>query len=92
MNPRLMLAAVCFIFGVMLLGGAYAKGAADNEARHTAVAIKKEQADAKAAADLAAAEQTNRLLAQALEDAAYAEPPSATCGLPRSRVLRLRER
>ncbi len=92
MNPRLMLAAVGFVFVVMLLGGAYAKGGADNEARHTAAALEQAQADAKVTADLAAAEQTNRMLARALEDAAYAEPPSVDCGLPRSRVLRLRER
>lgn len=71
---------------------AYAKGRADNEARHTAAALVQAQADAEATAKLAAAEQTNRMLARALEDAAYAEPPVATCGLPRSRVLRLRER
>jgi hypothetical protein len=71
---------------------AYAKGRIDNEANHTAAALHQAQADAKATADLAAAEEANRMLAQALEDQAYAEPPSSTCGLPRSRVLRLRDR
>jgi hypothetical protein len=69
------------------LVGAYA-----NEARHTAAALKSERAAAQAMADLAATEEANRMLARALEDQAYAEPPAATCGLPRSRVLRLKDR
>lgn len=88
MNRSLIYAALAAI----ALLGAYTKGRADNEARHTAAALAQAQADAKASADLAAAEQRNRLLAQALEDAAYAEPPAADCGLPRSRVLRLSDR
>jgi hypothetical protein len=89
MMPRLaIVAAACIGFAV----AGYAKGRIDERASHTAAALEQAQADAKVTADLAAAEQTNRLLAQALEDAAYAEPPSVDCGLPRSRVLRLRER
>ena len=77
---------------VIALGGAYAKGRIDNEARHTAAALVQSQADAEATAKLAAIEEANRMLSRALEDAAYAEPPTDACGLPRSRVLRLRER
>lgn len=71
---------------------AYAKGRLDNEAKHTAAALIQSRADAEATAKLAATEEANRMLSRAMEDAAYAEPPSATCGLPRSRVLRLRDR
>lgn len=88
MIPRGILCALALIG----MGIAYAKGRADNEARHTAAALVEAQADAEATAKLAAAEEANRMLARALEDQAYAEPPAATCGLPRSRVLRLRER
>ncbi len=90
MIPHRLILALCLLG--MIVMGAYAKGRADNEARHTAAALKSERAAAVALADLAAAEEANRMLARALEDAAYAEPPTATCGLPRSRVLRLRER
>lgn len=92
MTPRLMLSAIAFVALFALLGGAYAKGRADNEARHVAAALAQAKADAEATAKLAAAEEANRMLVRALEDQAYAEPPSDTCGLPRSRVLRLRER
>ena len=47
---------------------------------------------AKALADLAAAEQRNRLLALELEDAAHADPASGPACLPLSRVLRLNQR
>ena len=80
--------AACIAF---FLGG-YTKGHIDRAAIHTAAALHQAQADAKATAELAAAEEANRMLARALEDQAYDEPPSDTCGLPRSRVLRLRER
>ena len=90
MIPRRLILALCLISIAVM--GAYAKGRVDNEANHTAAALAQAQADAKATADLAAAEEANRMLSRALEDAAYAEPPSDTCGLPRSRVLRLRER
>lgn len=89
MPRRLIL--VLWLLGMIVMG-AYAKGRADNEARHTAAALKSERAAAVALADLAAAEEANRMLARALEDQAYAEPPNTACGLPRSRVLRLRER
>ena len=87
---RRLILALCLLG--MILIAAYAKGRADNEARHTAAALVQAQADAEARAKLAAAEEANRMLARALEDAAYAEPPTVACGLPRSRVLRLRER
>lgn len=74
------------------VGLAYAKGRADNEARHVAAALVQAQADAAATAKLAAAEEANRKLARALEDQAYAETASAACGLPRARVLRLNDR
>lgn len=90
MIPRRLILALCLL-GLALVG-AYAKGRADNEARHTAAALVQERANAEATAKLAAAEEANRMLARALEDAAYAEPPTVDCGLPRSRVLRLRER
>lgn len=88
MTMRLAFAALA----VIALIGAYAKGRIDNEARHTAAALHQARANAAAASKLAAAEEANRMLARALEDQAYAEPISDTCGLPRSRVLRLRER
>lgn len=88
MTLRLALAALA----VIALIGAYTKGRADNEARHTAAALKSERAAASAMAALAAAEETNRMLSRALEDAAYADPPAADLCLPRARVLRLRER
>ena len=92
MSPRLILSAIGIVAFALMLGGAYAKGRADNEARHTAAALQSERAASKALADLAAAEEANRMLNRALEDQAYAEPPSDACGLPRSRVLRLRQR
>jgi hypothetical protein len=84
------LAALALVLALVV--GAYGKGRADNEARHTAAALKSERAAAQAMADLAATEEANRMLARALEDQAYAEPPASTCGLPRSRVLRLKDR
>lgn len=83
-----IVAAACAGFAI----AGYVKGRADNEARHTAAALRAERAAAETLAALAATEEANRMLTRALEDAAYAEPPSATCGLPRSRVLRLKER
>lgn len=69
------------------------------EARHEAAMVKA-QRDLWRAAEQASREEAARLeaeaaredLARQLEDAAYAEPPSADCGLPASRVLRLKER
>ena len=78
----------CLAFAV----AGYVKGRIDERTVHVALAFEQAQADAKAATELAALEQANRMLAQALEDAAYAEPPSATCGLPRSRVVRVDQR
>lgn len=88
MIPRRIICTLALIAMVV----AYAKGRADNEARHTAAALKSERAAAAALADLAAAEEANRMLSRALEDQAYAEPPDTGCGLPRSRVLRLGQR
>jgi len=89
MIPRLAIVVVaCAGFAI----GGYAKGRIDNEARHIAAALQAERAAAKTLAALAATEEANRMMARALEDQAYAEPPSDTCGLPRSRVLRLKER
>ena len=69
------------------------------EARHEAE-LTKVQRDLWRAAEEASREEVARLEAEAdreemarqLEDAAYAEPPSAACGLPASRVLRLKDR
>lgn len=77
---------------VIMVAGAYLKGRADNEARHVEAALDAARAAEKTMADLAATEEANRKLARALEDKAYAEPPTTACGLPRSRVLRLRDR
>lgn len=89
MIPRIpIVIAACVGF---FLGG-YVKGRIDNEARHTAAALIEAQADAEATAKLAAVEEANRALARALEDQAYADPPTADCGLPRARVLRLKDR
>ncbi len=71
---------------------AYMRGGADNEAKHTQAALAQEHANAAAATKLAAVEEANRMLSRALEDAAYAEPPTANCGLPAARVLRLNSR
>jgi hypothetical protein len=69
------------------------------EGRHAAE-LARAQAAAFRAAEEASRKEAARLEAeaardaadQALEDIAYAEPPSSGCGLPASRVLRLRER
>ena len=69
------------------------------EGRHQA-ALARAQADAFRAAEEASRKEAARLEAEAarraleiaLEDAAYAEPPSLACGLPASRVLRLQQR
>lgn len=88
MSRRLAIAIVA----VFALVAAYAKGLVDNEARHVAAALDAERAAAETLAALAATEEANRMLARALEDQAYAEPPSDACGIPVSRVLRLQER
>lgn len=80
------------LFAVGILGATYAKGRIDCEAKHSRIALTDAENDAAASERLAAVEEANRKLSRALEDAAYAEPPSATCGLPASRVLRLNER
>ncbi len=90
MNLYLLFAALLFSAAAGAQG--YRMGAAANEATHTAAALRQAEADAAADRKLAAAEQQARLLAQALEDAAYADPVQNPVCLPRSRVLRLRER
>lgn len=87
MMPYRLIAALAL--AVAMTGGAYLKGRADNEARHIAAALVQARADAEATRKLAAAEQSARLLAQALEDQANAEPVQSPACLPRSRVLRL---
>jgi hypothetical protein len=77
---------------IALIGGAYIKGRADNEARHTAASLAQSRADAEASSKLAAAEQSARLLAQALEDQANADPAVVPQCLSVDRVRRLRSR
>lgn len=77
---------------VALTGGAYLKGRADNEARHIASALVQARADAEVTRKLAAAEQEARLLAQALEDQANADPVAVPVCLSADRVRRLRSR
>ena len=87
MIPYRVIAAVAL--AVALTGGAYLKGRADNEARHTAAALVQARADAEATRKLAAAEQSARLLAQALEDQANADPVAVPVCLSADRVRRL---
>lgn len=85
--PYRLIAALAL--AVALTGGAYLKGRADNEAKHTAAALVQAQADADATRKLAAAEQSARLLAQALEDQANADPVAVPMCLSADRVRRL---
>jgi regulator of protease activity HflC (stomatin/prohibitin superfamily) len=85
--PYRLIAALAL--AVALTGGAYLKGRADNEARHIAAALVQARADADATRKLAAAEQEARLLAQALEDRAYADPVAVPMCLSADRVRRL---
>lgn len=87
MIPYRVIAALAL--AAALTGGAYLKGRADNEARHTAAALVQARADADATRKLAAAEQEARLLAQALEDQAYADPVAVPACLSADRVRRL---
>lgn len=70
----------------------YSTGADRCEAAHDLAEARAKAEAAQALSDLAAAEQRNRLMALELEDAARAEPSTATPCLPRSRVLRLNSR
>lgn len=79
-------------FAAALWGHGYKTGHDRAQAAYELAAAKAMAGQVKALNDLAAAEQRNRLLAQELEDAARAEPPSAPACLPRSRVLRLQSR
>ena len=90
MIPYRVIAALAL--AIALTGGAYLKGRADNEARHTAAALVQAQADAEATRKLAAAEQEARLLAQALEDQANADPVAVPLCLSADRVRRLKLR
>lgn len=87
MMPYRIIAALAL--AAALTGGAYLKGRADNEAIHTAAALVQARADAEATRKLAAAEQEARLLAQALEDQAYADPVAVPLCLSADRVRRL---
>lgn len=87
MNPWLILAALLLVLAGT--GAGYVKGGADNEASHVAADLAAAKAQAEQNRKTLAAEQTARLLAQALEDQAYAEPVQAPACLPHSRVLRL---
>lgn len=85
--------AIAALVAVMLAGAqGYRMGSAANEARHVAQALADEKNKAAANARLAIAEQKARLLAQELEDQAYAEPIESAACLPLSRVLRLNKR
>ena len=64
MIPRRLILALCLISIAVM--GAYAKGRVDNEANHTAAALAQAQADAKATADLAAADGERGMLASDL--------------------------
>lgn len=87
---RRPLAVLAVAAGLWLHG--YSTGAGQCEAAHELTAAKVEAEKAEALADLAAAEQRNRLMALELEDAARAEPMQSPACLPRSRVLRLNSR
>ena len=62
---------------------------ADREARHVALALSQANAAAETARQLAAAEQTARLMARELEDRAYADPVAVPVCLSADRVRRL---
>lgn len=89
MNPWTILAALLLALGMGAAG--YMKGQSDNEARHIATDLAQAEARAEATRRVLAAEQKVRLLNQALEDQAYAEPVQSPACLPRSRVLRLQK-
>ncbi len=97
MKPWLILAVVLALLGSA--GGGYIKGRADNEAKHVAIlAAEREKtleavkAQSAAESRRLAAEREIKLLAQALEDQAYAEPVTNPTSLPASRVRRLNSR
>ena len=87
MKPWLIIAAL--VLAGLTGAQGYRMGSAANEARHVASALAQAQADAVAARKLAAAEQEARLLAQALEDQAYADPVAVPVCLSVDRVRRL---
>ena len=92
-----LIGAVAIAIGAFFYGQrlGYAKAQAEQ-----AVAVQKAQAEAVRAADLASRKEAQRLAAETaranlaiqLEDAARAEPPTATACFPASRVLRLNQR
>ncbi len=84
-----IIAALVLAIGTGAAG--YIKGRSDNEATHTAAALAEAEARAADQARILAAEQKVRLLNQALEDQAYADPVQSPACLPRSRVLRLNQ-
>lgn len=87
MKPWLIIAALV-LAGLTGVQG-YRMGSVANEARHVASALAQAKADAVAARKLASAEQEARLLAQALEDQAYADPVAVPQCLSVDRVRRL---
>jgi coproporphyrinogen III oxidase-like Fe-S oxidoreductase len=89
-NPYLVTGALLLAVGASAAG--YMKGRIDNEARHVAAELKQAEADAEATRKIAAAEQEARLLAQALEDQAYADPVAMPACLSVDRVRRLQLR
>ncbi len=90
---------LAMILAVAIWCHGHRTGTAWCEARHQAELAAAQKAQMRAAEEASRAEAA-RLEAEAerdrrnkeLEDAAYAEPHSAACGLPASRVLRLRDR
>lgn len=89
MNAWPVVAALVLAIGTGAAG--YTKGRADNEATHTAAALAEAEARAADQSRILAAEQKARLLTQALEDQAYADPVQSPACLPRARVLRLNQ-
>lgn len=97
MKPWLIIAVIVLISGGWLHG--FRTGQSANEAQHLkAIAGQRRIADAMTAMAATAetkrlaAEQSARLLSQALEDQAYAAPPEHPACLPVSRVLRINKR
>lgn len=86
-RPWLILAVLLLAFGAG--AGGYIKGMADNEARHTAMALKSASDAIARARDVAADEQLRRIAAQSREDQANADPIAVPMCLSVDRVRRL---
>lgn len=87
MSPWPILAALILALGTG--AGGYIKGRADNEARHTVIALKQASDAADRAQDNAADEQLRRIAAQSREDEANADPVAVPQCLSVDRVRRL---